>query len=382
MDGGADDYLVKPFSFAELLARLRALARRGSKERPTLVEVGELRLDPATREVWRGDAEIELSAKEFTLLEAFMRAPGQRPQPDPAARAGLGLRLRTSLQRGRGLRPLPAPQDRRTLRRHLAGDDQGCRIPPTQGRRALSRISIRLRLTLVFAVVIALVLAATGVFVFLRFKSDLDATINAGLRSRADELSAQVRRTEGGPSERGRLVGRTESFAEVLGPRGELLDSSPALGDQVLLSPEEIRQALRRPILLDRSMIAGLESSWRLLAVPARSPQRPTVVVVGASTQDRNDSLGDLLQLLFLGEPFALIVASFAAYWVAAAALRPVEEMRLRAESISAAEPDQRLPVPPTRDEIARLGQTLNEMLTTDPGGDRTRAGIRRRCEP
>ncbi len=76
LDGGADDYLVKPFSFAELLARLRALARRGSSERPTLVEVGELRLDPATREVWRGEAEIELSAKEFTLLEAFMRHPG------------------------------------------------------------------------------------------------------------------------------------------------------------------------------------------------------------------------------------------------------------------------------------------------------------------
>ena len=76
LDGGADDYLTKPFSFAELLARLRALARRGQSERPSIVEVGELRLDPATRQVWRGEAEIELSAKEFALLEAFMRSPG------------------------------------------------------------------------------------------------------------------------------------------------------------------------------------------------------------------------------------------------------------------------------------------------------------------
>jgi two-component system OmpR family response regulator len=76
LDGGADDYLTKPFSFAELLARLRALARRGQAERPAQVEVGDLRLDPATRQVWRGDTEIELSAKEFTLLEAFMRHPG------------------------------------------------------------------------------------------------------------------------------------------------------------------------------------------------------------------------------------------------------------------------------------------------------------------
>jgi two-component system OmpR family response regulator len=76
LDGGADDYLTKPFSFAELLARLRALVRRGQSERPALIEVGDLRLDPATRQVWRGDTEIELSAKEFTLLEAFMRHPG------------------------------------------------------------------------------------------------------------------------------------------------------------------------------------------------------------------------------------------------------------------------------------------------------------------
>ena len=77
LDGGADDYLTKPFSFAELLARLRALARRGPIERPAVLEVGDLRLDPAARRVWRGDSEVALSAKEFQLLEAFMRHPGE-----------------------------------------------------------------------------------------------------------------------------------------------------------------------------------------------------------------------------------------------------------------------------------------------------------------
>ena len=77
LDAGADDYLVKPFSYAELLARLRALARRGEPERPCLLSVGDLTLDPATRAVHRGDEEIALSAKEFALLETFMRRPGE-----------------------------------------------------------------------------------------------------------------------------------------------------------------------------------------------------------------------------------------------------------------------------------------------------------------
>ena len=76
LDGGADDYLTKPFSLAELTARLRALVRRGPVERPTVIEVGDLRLDPATREVWRGETEIQLSAREFGLLETLMRNPG------------------------------------------------------------------------------------------------------------------------------------------------------------------------------------------------------------------------------------------------------------------------------------------------------------------
>jgi len=77
LDAGADDYLTKPFSFSELLARLRALARRGGAERPTELAVGDLRLDPASYRSWRGETEIALSPKEFALLETFMRRPGQ-----------------------------------------------------------------------------------------------------------------------------------------------------------------------------------------------------------------------------------------------------------------------------------------------------------------
>jgi two-component system, OmpR family, response regulator len=77
LDGGADDYLTKPFSLGELSARLRALFRRQPSERPAVIEVGDIRLDPASRTVSRNGTEIDLSAKEFSLLETFMRSPGR-----------------------------------------------------------------------------------------------------------------------------------------------------------------------------------------------------------------------------------------------------------------------------------------------------------------
>jgi len=76
LDTGADDYLTKPFSFPVLVARLRAVARRGARERPTALEVGDLRLDPAARRVWRGGVEVELTAREFSLLALLARHPG------------------------------------------------------------------------------------------------------------------------------------------------------------------------------------------------------------------------------------------------------------------------------------------------------------------
>ena len=76
LDGGADDYMTKPFQLAELTARLRALVRRDAVKRPAVLQVGTLRLDPASRRVWRGEEEIELAEKPFALLETFMRRPG------------------------------------------------------------------------------------------------------------------------------------------------------------------------------------------------------------------------------------------------------------------------------------------------------------------
>jgi signal transduction histidine kinase len=210
----------------------------------------------------------------------------------------------------------------------------------------------------------ALVLGATGVFVYLRFAAELDSAIDSGLRSRASDVAALVREADSGLREgRGNPVGPGEGFAEVLTAGGRVSDASPALHGHTLLTPADLRRALRGQVVLDRGPAPGLEEKSRLLAIPVSAMGQKRVVVVGTSTEDRDESLADLAQLLLIGGPVALLLASLAAYWVAAAALRPVEAMRARAAEISAAEPDHRLPVPPTRDEVARLGTTLNEML-------------------
>jgi signal transduction histidine kinase len=210
----------------------------------------------------------------------------------------------------------------------------------------------------------ALILGATGVFVYLRFSSELDATINAGLRSRASDVAALVKEGDAGLREGNQtLVGASESFAEVLDAGGDVTDASRSVSGQALLTPTESRRALREPVYVDRGPGPGLQEESRLLAVPVEAKGGRRVVVVGTSIEPRNESLTDLAQLLLVGGPFALILASLAAYGVAAAALKPVEAMRSRAAEISAAGPDQRLPIPPTDDEVARLGTTLNEML-------------------
>jgi two-component system OmpR family sensor kinase len=199
----------------------------------------------------------------------------------------------------------------------------------------LARLPVRVRVTLAFAGVMALVLGATGLFVYWRLGAELDATINQGLRTRAADLTVLMRRGEPVPA------GDTETFAQVGGG---------------LLTPAQERRARERPILVEAQ---GPEDPVRLLATPVDG----RVLVVGAAVDDRNDALRTLAVLLLIGGPIALALASLAGYGAAVAALRPVERMRRRAADIQGAERGTRLPVGPADDEIARLGRTLNEML-------------------
>lgn len=239
----------------------------------------------------------------------------------------------------------------------------------------MSRLSLRARLTLAFAVAMALVLAATGAFVYVRVGRTLDEGVDGSLRARADDVAALVRRTGSARSGGGtRLAEAEESFAQVIGPDGAVRETTPPLRrGRPLLASGQLARARRSTLVVERGPVPGLEDRrFRLLATPIQAGGERIVVVAGASLDDRQEALDGLATQLLVGGPLALLLASLAGYALAAAALRPVEAMRRRAEAISAATAGSRLPVPDADDEVARLARTLNEMLA------RLEAGLER----
>ena len=227
----------------------------------------------------------------------------------------------------------------------------------------MSRLPIRLRITLVFAVAMSAVLGITGWLVYAHVASDLDRALDQQLRSRAQDVSALVRKGGSLESTGGALVEQGESFAELMGSNGAVLDSTSPIGSSRLLTPGELIRARTGAVFLRLPSVPGLNEPARALALPVRRGGRQVVLVVGATRESRNETLQSLLNAFLIGGPLTLVLASLAAFALAGSALRPIEAMRRRAADISASSLDDRLPVPRSRDEVARLGETLNEML-------------------
>ncbi len=222
------------------------------------------------------------------------------------------------------------------------------------------RLPIRARLTLISAALMAVVLTVSGIFLYLRLRSDLLEAVDAGLRSRAEDLVTSLRQSPAVLEEGGGLIDPGDAFAQVLGPRAVVIQSSPGLRTAPLLTEAEVA-GLRRPRVLERDAQTVDETvQARLLAVPVTDGR---VLVVGASLDDQHEALARLATLMAIGGPLVLILAGGVGWVVAGAALRPVERMRIQAAAISASEPGRRLPPAGTGDEVARLGETLNEML-------------------
>jgi len=228
----------------------------------------------------------------------------------------------------------------------------------------MERIPIRVRVVAAFAIAMTAVLAATGFYLYSSLGADLSRALDGELRLRAKDLSALVGgsgslRAESG----GQLIERGESFAQVIGPGGRVLDATRPLQNKALLGPGELRAARQGLQFLELPTVPGLGEPARLLATPVERQGRRAVLVVGATLENRAEALASLRTKLLLAGPVALLLAIGLGYVLAGSGLRAVETMRRRAAQISAERPGERLPVPPSGDELQRLGETLNQML-------------------
>ena len=226
----------------------------------------------------------------------------------------------------------------------------------------MTRLPIRARLTAAFALAMAVVLAGTGVFVFLSVRANLDESVDASLGARAEAVSARLRSpAAGGGTRLGDVAGEAdEGFAQIVAPGGRLVVSAGGARGPVL-SRAAVARAERRPLVVERR-IPGIEGRARILARPAAGGGG-SVVVVGQSLEDRDDTLAGLVLSLAAGGAVAVLLASLVGYGLATAGLAPVEAMRRRAERLSLADTGNELPLPAARDEVFRLGATLNDML-------------------
>jgi hypothetical protein len=246
-----------------------------------------------------------------------------------------------------------------------------------------SRLPVRIRVTLAFAGVMAVVLMATGLFLYLRLGAELDTAIEQSLRSRAGDVTALIEQADSGLEEAGRsaLTEQGESFAQIIEPSGDVVDATPAVRGRALLKGEQLPDEVGEAVIVDREAIPGEDDPVRVLATPVRAQDRWLIVIVGAALEDREEALRNLGSLLLIGGPVALVLASVAGYAAVAAALRPAAGRRMKVSSSENSFADRPMSVSPRQ---ARLEEgSRRESPSRNTVGRSTgprRASARRRA--
>jgi two-component system, OmpR family, sensor kinase len=223
----------------------------------------------------------------------------------------------------------------------------------------LARLAVRFRLALIFALVMAIVLAAMSVFVYLRVRTTLTNSIDQSLQAQIGEVNDRLSRGETqvlDPNEPDSVI------ASVFDRQGHLLAHSRG-GAKPLLTSADFGRAQMGTVMRTRGGLVGLQGEWRVLGTHSALGGQPIVVAVATPLAQRDTALHHLLIQLGVSVPFALLLAAIAGYGLTALALRPVEDMRSRAGEISAETPGKRLRIPPAQDEVSSLAITLNKML-------------------
>jgi signal transduction histidine kinase len=231
-------------------------------------------------------------------------------------------------------------------------------------RHRVLLLPLRVRLALAGTLLLPFALALVFGLVFLRFEASVNASIDGDLRARADALATIVTRQGAGALASTAAVDLLRpqgAFAQVVDDRGGVRASSDAVQGVRLLTAAQARAATSHGLHGDHDRIPNLAKRSRLVAVPLRG--HGATVVVGRSLKGREGANESFGRALLIGGPLALLLSATACYLAAAAALRPVENMRRRADEITGRDQSARLPVPLADDEIGRLGHTLNDMI-------------------
>ncbi len=226
----------------------------------------------------------------------------------------------------------------------------------------MNRVPIRLRLALAFTLAMALVLVALGGFLYWRLATTLDNSLNDQLEVSFDALAQVAQENPGGLNSAEPAAGaREEGAIQLLSPDARVLFHNGLR--EPLLAGDRLASASERTQFFKEVTVPQSDEPFRLLAGPVSTPSGPAVLVVAGSTEDLREALSGFAAQLSLGGPLLLAAGFLLAYMLTATALRPVESMRKKAEQIEAEDSSGRLPVPAAKDEIGRLGTTLNELL-------------------
>ena len=361
---GADDYLTKPFAMVVLLARVAALLRRPRAKQDRPFTAGDLSIDPARHRCWRGDDEIELTAREMEVLAFLVRRAGDvvgkldlvdhvwgedfHGNPNIAEVYIRHLRRKIDAPYGR--------QSIRTVRGvgyQLDPDERVVNEPRRSGRTR----SIQFRVTLIATMAVAALLALTAVVLIRSFENrlidqadeELAADALVVRRSIANESVLEVRRA-------GAAI---DLIVQVLGGSGRVVSGTaigrdlPPLVDVSTLGADDIGTI--------RTVEVTEVGRVRLLVEPLAD--RPAVIVVGRSVERVDDAVASLRRLGLVVIPVVAALLAALMWWVVGRSLRPVEAVRRRVGSISEHDLSERLPVPDTGDEVARLVETMNGLL-------------------
>ena len=230
----------------------------------------------------------------------------------------------------------------------------------------LHPLPIRLRIALASAISMAIVLLITGLIVYQRMSSELNASIDRSLRARAGDIGALVQQADTGLRDAAAVAQpaadtRTNA-AQIVSRAGRVIDATPPFTRTSLIGGSLLARANSGTVLTSIAL-AGEDTPMRVLATPIVAQDQQLVIVVAASLEQRDDALAKLLSQLMLVAPFGLLLAGASGWVIASGALRPVNEIRRAADTISRAQLDQRIPRGPRRDELGSLTDTLNAML-------------------